>query len=447
MKRLPSIRRRLARTVVALTLAWGLGVSGVVWLAVQHEVDEVMDGALQEASEIIFGLLSYNLDRLPLGSGPEALPAPSHGERLVWQIVGPGGAVLLRSHHAPAQALRQDGRLGLGEGDSGTDGRWRVYGLPFPAGPQDPPGRVLYVAQPEAERREARFEAAETTALSVLAVGLLCALLLRRRVGHELQPLRDLSREVARYQPLEPGARLGDAGREELQPLREAVVAMGQCLARRVGHERAFAGHAAHALRTPLAGLVAQLAVAWRESPPGIQPRLARAREAAERLNRVVGALLTLFRSGAEPQLQDLRLGPLVESLAVEGLQVTVQRDGTLRADPDLLAAALINLLDNALRYGASRVSLSLDSPGEACVLRLQDDGPGVLADQRLRLQRALAEDPPEPGSGLGLGLRLAHLVAQAHGGRLELLPDGPGFRLALHLGPGGPGPGPAGPG
>lgn len=436
MKPLPSIRQRLARTVVALSLAWGLGVSGVVWLAVQHEVEELMDSALQESAEIIFGLLSYNLERLPLGTGPESLPAPVHGEHLVWQIVGPSGAVLLRSHHAPARPLRGDGGLGLSDAFMEPAGRWRVFGLPFPVSPQGQPGQVLYVAQTEDERREARFEAAETTALSVLAVGLLCALLLRRRVGRELQPLRALSREVAGYQPLEPGARLADAQREELQPLRDAVVALGQRLARRVTHERAFAGHAAHALRTPLAGLGAQLAVAWRESPPGIQPRLARAREAAERLNRVVGALLTLFRSGSEPQLQTLSLGQLVESLPVEGLKLRLEADGVLRADPDLLAAALINLFDNALRYGATTVHLRLEEDAGHSLLHLHDDGPGVPALQHERLARALAEDQPEAGSGLGLGLRLAHLVAQAHGGALRLLPGEAGFALALKLGP-----------
>ena len=80
--------------------------------------------------------------------------------------------------------------------------------------------------------------------------------------------------------------------------MHDAISALGERLARRVANERAFSAHAAHALRTPLAGIDTQLAVAQREAPASLQPRLARVREAAGRLTRVVSALLALFRSG-----------------------------------------------------------------------------------------------------------------------------------------------------
>ncbi|MFO1266659.1 MAG: histidine kinase dimerization/phospho-acceptor domain-containing protein [Rubrivivax sp.] len=78
------------------------------------------------------------------------------------------------------------------------------------------------------------------------------------------------------------------------------AVRSGARLAANAAAERAFSAHAAHALRTPLAGLEAQLAVAQREAPPALQGRLARMRGATTRLSHVVTALLALFRSGSE---------------------------------------------------------------------------------------------------------------------------------------------------
>ena len=423
---LPSIRKRLTDAVLQLSLAWGLAVSGVVWLAVQHEVDEVMDGALKESAEILYGLLSFHAAELPLDR-QGALPAPPHQELLVWQLVDRDGRVGLRSHHAPDTALGPPGQLGLVD----VGEAWRAYVLPF-----DATGRTLHVAQPGTERREARMEAAEFTALCVLIVGVLCALLLRLRVGRELQPLQTLSREVSNFQPLEAHATLPPPQRAELQPLREAIVELGRRLADRVRHERAFAGQAAHALRTPLAGLGAQLAVAWREATPAQQPRLARAREAADRLGRVVSALLTLIRSGVEPKVQALDLRTLLDSLPVEGLRIELLRNGVLHADPDLLAAALLNLFDNALRYGAQTLQVDwAPAPGGGVELQLQDDGPGVSAERHAQLQAALAHGDFD-AVGPGLGLRLADRVARAHGGMLALRSAPSGFALTLSLGP-----------
>src|SRR5690606_39299316 len=90
---------------------------------------------------------------------------------------------------------------------------------------------------------------------------------------------------------------LGPAGRRELEPVHAAIETLASRLSARIANERAFAAHAAHSLRTPLAGIDAQLAVALRECPPGMRDRLQRIRGATTRLQGIVAALLGLFRA------------------------------------------------------------------------------------------------------------------------------------------------------
>jgi signal transduction histidine kinase len=226
---------------------------------------------------------------------------------------------------------------------------------------------------------------------------------------------------------------LPPASRQELQAVHGAIPALGERLARRVANERAFSAHAAHALRTPLAGIDTQLAVAQREAPASLQPRLARVREAAGRLTRVVSALLALFRSGAELQWQRVDLPALVARLPHEGLAVQVPPGAAVQADADLLTAALINLLDNAVRAGATQVSLSMALQGDRQTLRLHDNGQGCPPERLAQLGAALDAQAYE--GRMGLGLMLADLVARAHHGRLHLPEVHDGFAVELTLG------------
>ena len=425
---LPSIRSRLTRLLVSVALFWGLLVSLAVWLAVRQEVDELLDETLQASAEVLGRLLSVG-DAQALEHAGAALERSARAdEHFAWQLVGDGGAVLLRSSRAPQRAWLPLPTPGFVDAPSG----WRVFGLRLAAGE-----RMLYVAQTGGERREAETEVALTAIWSALAIGVLSALWLRGRVRRELAPLADLSQALARYEPLPPAVPLAAALRRELQPVHEAIAALGERLARRVANERAFSAHAAHALRTPLAGIDTQLAVAQREAPDALQPRLARVREAAARLTRVVSALLALFRSGAELQWQTLDLTALLARLPHEGLELQVPGGATVQADADLLTATLINLLDNAVRHGARRVELSLDIDDGRQRLRLHDDGQGCSADKRADLAQALDSQAYE--GRMGLGLMLADLVARAHGGRLQLPAVEHGFAVELQLARGEP--------
>ena len=424
MKALPTIRSRLTGLLVAVALAWGLGVSAAVWLAVTSEVDELLDETLQAAAPVLGRLLSL-ADGADLTEAAAAIgEGAGQHEHFAWQLVGPGG-LLLRSARAPAQPWLPLPVTGFADAAAG----WRVYALPLADG-----RRTLYVAQTRDERREAAAEIAWAAVWSALAIALLSAWWLQRRVRRELQPLDDLALALARYEPLPPATALAAPTRRELQPVHDAIEALGERLARRVANERAFSAHSAHALRTPLAGIDLQLAVAEREAPPALQPRLARAREAVTRLTRVVAALLALFRSGAELQRRPIHLASLLARLPHEPLQLQVGADDVVDADEDLLSAALINLLDNAVRHGAGTLQVTWQARDGLQRLRLHDDGRGAPPERRAELARALADQAYE--GRMGLGLMLADLVARAHGGELTLPEVAQGFAAELSLAP-----------
>jgi signal transduction histidine kinase len=425
----PSIATRLARALLSWSLAWGVAVGAAVWLAAAHEVDELLDDALESSALLLAELVG---SREANGAAPVPVPVQAN-ERFAWQVVAPDGVVLMRSSRAPVQAWFATASAGFA-----SRPQWRVFGHALGS-----EGRMLYAAQTRSERDEARAEVAFGAVLAALAVGLLGHVWLRARVRRELEPLQGLSQRLAAWDPEAAAPGLGAAERRELQPVHRAIEALTARLAARVANEQAFSAHAAHALRTPLAGIDAQLAVAQRECPPEapeLRQRLARVRGAATRLQAVVAALLGLFRSGggAVAQRRAVDVPALVARLPAPALQVHVQAAATLQADPDLLAAALMNLLDNAERHGASEVHI--EAVG-AATLRITDNGPGASPERLAQLGSAISAE--RYGGNTGLGLMLADRVARAHGGCLTLpqgAPDAPGkrgFTVELHLQPG----------
>lgn len=423
MSAAPSIRARLANALLGWSMVWSLGVALAVALAAQHELEELLDESLASTAAV----LTRALTPLDLTEGPQAGGVvPAHGEaQFAWQVVTADARVLRHSANAPAEPLAPSGAAGFSR-----NARWRVHASALGE------GRMLVVAHALRERSEAQVDVIMSAVLAALSIGLLGHLWLRARVRAELTPLDELSRRLAEFDPLDAAHAMGPAPRAELAPVHDAIDQLGRRLAQRVAHERMVAAHAAHALRTPLAGMDAQLAVAMRESAPPAQARLARVRDASARLQRVVRSLLDLFRIGAEVRRQPVRLAPLLAHLPVPGLAATLaDEQAAVSADPDLLAAALANLLDNSQRHGARHVQVSVPAPDR---VRVADDGPGLEPRRLSALREAL--DSRNYEGHTGLGLMLADMVARAHRGRLELPDATAGFVAELVLGPDGAG-------
>lgn len=427
--RLPSIRQRLMVSVVGLAMAWALLGSAAVWWTLRHEVDELLDDTLVASSEVLIELLHpQNAPQEAAAGrpGPWTATPSASAARYAWQWIDPSGRLRARSPLAASAVWFEQPTPGWSHRHA-ADGHWRIYGRHLPD------GSMLYVAQTQAERVEARAD----VVLSVTAISATLAIVfiafLHQRLRRELHPLTALSEAVARHDPLHDSA-LPGAQRLELEALREALLTLGQHLRQRLMQERAVAAQVAHALRTPLAGLDAQLAAAQVAPPQRQTDALARAREASRQLRRVVSAIISLYRSSTDLRRRCVDLKALLEALPAPDVSIELAASPTVWADPDLLAAALSNLLDNAQRYGARRVRIESYHDADGHALVICDDGPGLPDTQRARLQQALDAQAYEGRTGLGL--MLADLVARAHGGRVRLHASGGGLRVHLGLGP-----------
>jgi signal transduction histidine kinase len=447
----PSIRARLGGALLLWSLLGSVAIAVAVTLAARREVDELLDETLGSTAAALAVLLSSTTE-VPAGARARQAPAgaaaasagTTDGPGFAWQLVTDDGRLLLRSAAAPDTPWRPTPQVGFA-----VTGGWRVLGValgaPEPAAAGGaasplPAGRTLYVAHALAERGEARAEVTLAAMLGTFAVALLGLLVLRAAVRSELEPLQSWSERLAASDP-ERAAALAPPTRAELVPMHRALAALTLRLQDRVARERAWSAHAAHALRTPLAGIDAQLAVASREAPPDLRQRLERARAAAARLRSVVDALIGLFRSDGDLRRARHDLAALVQRLPVAGLEVEVEpgtggRSPAIDADADLLSAALANLLDNAARHGARHARLGCPGPQR---LRIDDDGPGVDDARRAAIQQALDEqalDGQHDEARTGLGLMLADRVARAHGGRVVLPAVAGGFAVELRLAP-----------
>ncbi len=272
-----------------------------------------------------------------------------------------------------------------------------------------------------------------------LAGALLAAFLIGTRIS---RPLRRMAAVAAQVDAGDLHPRIHDLDGQggEVRVLADAFNHMLDRLTDAFAGQRAFVADASHELRTPLTVIGGQLEVLSAQPHPPIEEvrrveRLVRAEIA--RMSRLVDDLLLLAKA---EQTQFLRLQPIDLTVYVQelwdGMSLLTDRRfelgavpaGTLRADPDRLAQALRNLLSNAIAHtapGEGLVRLEVEREG-ADRLRfvVEDDGPGIPADQRERVfdrfhRTDAARD--RASGGTGLGLAIVRAIAEAHEGRVAV--------------------------
>jgi signal transduction histidine kinase len=144
----------------------------------------------------------------------------------------------------------------------------------------------------------------------------------------------------------------------------------------------------------------------------------------ASRVERV--ALIPLLREaleGIQPRVQERRC-------KVEIAVDPAAAEAAVNGDRQKLLSLVINLIDNAVRYGpeGGRIAVGLRREGDAAALSVSDEGPGIPLELRERVFESYYRIPGTAGSGGGLGLAIVREIAEAHGARVTI-EDGPGER------------------
>jgi two-component system OmpR family sensor kinase len=277
------------------------------------------------------------------------------------------------------------------------------------------------------------------------ALTLLGALLGALLIGSGFtRPLRRMAAVATRVDAGDLHPRIHDVGRpgDEVRVLADAFNHMLDRLGDAFAGQRAFLADASHELRTPLTVIRGQLEVLAAQSEPSGQEvrRVERLLQAeVSRITRLVDDLLLLAKAEQTEflRVEEVDLRAFVSELW-DGVSLIADRrfelgdvpEGTLNADPDWLAQALRNLLSNAIDHtepGAGLVRLAVErgtgSPPAGIRFSVQDDGPGIPADQLERVfDRFHRTDSARDraSGGAGLGLAIVRAIAEAHAGAVS---------------------------
>jgi two-component system OmpR family sensor kinase len=434
-----SLQARLGLSIgLVLTVLWLLAAT-VTAVIVRGELDEVFDSALRETAERILPLAVTDIvGREDQGVTQRLAPIREHDEFFTYLVRDAEGRILLQSHAAdPALFPPYDGP---GFRQTATHRLYSDAALQ---------GTIrITVAEPLAHRASVAWEIQMGLGLPlliVLPVALAAIILavrfsldsLRRfRARLEARGARDLSEVPAEGLPTEIGP-LAETLNSLLARLREAFEA-----------ERSFAANAAHELRTPLAGAIAQAQRLRSETgEPAIEARASEIEATLKRLTRLSERLLQLARAEggrlridrsadlrviARVVVDDLERASAKDSIALTLPSTAVMSD----IDPDAFAILCRNLVENALRHGAENapVEVILTEDGHLIV---SNDGP-VLLRQTLDRLTSRFERADARADGSGLGLAIVAAIANRIGSSLSLKSPRPGessgFQASLRL-------------
>ena len=240
-----------------------------------------------------------------------------------------------------------------------------------------------------------------------------------------------------------------EGGRDEFDALAQKLNAMLERIEQSMNRTREVTENVAHDLRSPLGRLRTRLETIARQSNPTEREVLQKAIEETDRLVATLNGILSIAEIEARTRdaWQALDLTTLCRDVAELYGAVAEEKhlmfstrlaDGVqLSGNRQLLAQAVSNLLDNAIKYTppGGRVSLSLVQDAGHAEISVTDSGPGIPEEMRGRvLERFVRLDASRSQPGNGLGLSLVAAVAEHHGATLVLDDNRSGLKVTLRL-------------
>jgi signal transduction histidine kinase len=445
----------LARRLIVLAAAWSLAVLVVAGFSLSAFFSHAAMARFDdELSNTVDGLLAGTAAgggrvTAPTSDDPRTLRAYS-GD--YWEIATPGGTdvrPLVRSRSLWDRALAPPpgGTAALAT----SQGKALFYDSAGPMGqplrvaalqgrlPDEAAPLIFMAAQDRSPvNRDVRtFATTIAGFLVLLGAGIIAAVFLQVRVG--LAPLFALQREVAAVRIGRSERVVGDYP-TELEPLASELNALMAHNQEVVERQRTHVGNLAHALKTPLSVLLSEA----RQRPGKLADVVSRQ---AEAMGRQVDHHLRRARAAARAQGQGERtaLAPVLSELSRTLEKIFIGKNLSIdwRCADDLcfqgerqdLLEVAGNVMENACKWCATRVRVVGEAvPPRQFRLNVEDDGPGLAAEQREEvLRRGARLDESAPGSGLGLAI--VDELVRAYGGSMTLSESAMGgLKLVLVL-------------
>ena len=433
--RLSGVRVRLTVVATAL-LAVGLAIAAGIMLLVLHQsLLSTADGVTRaRATEIADAIRAQ-----PVASLDAGVLAPTTSIDLV-QIVDAGGRVVSASPGSVRTPLARPLSTGTTRtlddaAIPGQDTRYRatVTAVTTPTG-------VLTVIVGAAEGPIDRVLLIVAALVAAIFPVILVMIAVATYVlsGRTLAPVERIRARVAAITGSGLDQRVPvPATRDEIADLAETMNAMLDRLDESHRRQVGFVGDASHELRSPLVTLLGLLDLAASRGDGVDQATVAQVLlPEARRLHDLIDDLLLLARSdegGTNLPMTDVDLDDVVDAdvhrlRAQTSIAVTATvRAIRVRGDRESLARALRNLTDNAVRHARStvRITMAQNEIDGVATVDVDDDGPGIPADDRARVierfTRLDAARSRGDAGGSGLGLAIVTEIARVHGGSLTI--------------------------
>lgn len=292
--------------------------------------------------------------------------------------------------------------------------------------------------------------------IAVVSSGLVCYFLARYLTA----PVVRLRAATQRLAAGDLTARAGVSptrGHDEISELVRDFDGMAERLENLVNAQSRLLKDISHELRSPLARLNVALGLVRQRTGPEVQSTLDRIEQEAERLNELIGRLLTVARLEGGAEAMDtipVDLGALVAEVAADAdfeaqnrhchVDCVIADDCVVTGDPSLLRSAIENVVRNAARYTQEgtdvhvHVECGPGAGGKEAVIRVTDSGPGVPAEALDKLFRPFYRIDDARGrqtGGVGLGLAIAERAVRLHGGTVRVAnrPEG-GLMVEIRL-------------
>jgi two-component system, OmpR family, sensor kinase len=455
-----ALRTRIRNLVVAL-LALTLVLIGVLNMVLQlANVDQrITDDLEQEVAELqALAGTEGAVDRFPstahLLSAATEDTVPSAWESVVALRDEQPLYRPVRSYHDLARPEVREQILAAGVPGrtvyttlriDGSEQRAAIASVTVP----DDPAQGWFVVASDVTAQRGQVLASTVRYAVVAAIAMVVAGLAANRLSARIvRPLEDVTSAASEVTIRDLGRRVPVPGSgDEVQELAEGFNRMLDRLQDGFEEQRVFLNDVSHELRTPLTIVRGNLELLSLESDdPAVLETRDVALDEVDRMTSLVGDLSVLAQSQRPDfvRLKDLDVEDLARDVHARASRLgdrvwrlDCRTDGTVRADPDRIPQALLQLIQNAVKYSADGTAVTLevvaDGP-DRVRFSVLDQGRGIAtADQERVFERFVRVGDTDARPGSGLGLAIVARIAAAHGGHVAVdSTEGVGSRFSL---------------